>query len=192
MWVLPENSVSVPDGRVRAARGARGWFPFQDQRVVGVQGPGDQPGGLLGRVQGIEGEHHPGHVQRCEQVGDHRALAAFVRNLALPQDHRTVVGDRGDRKHLPGRGAAAVQQFPVDRGGGSQPRRCRVGHGPRRGAALLTLGRFAPSGGDHRCRAVASDDVGGVSAGRRVEGVAVQAGQDAPEGPFAGHQVPAA
>lgn len=61
-----------------------------------------------------------------------------------------------------------------------------------RAAALLTLGRFALSGGDHRCRAVASDDVGGGSAGRRVEGVAVQAGQDAPEGPFAGHQVPAA
>jgi hypothetical protein len=46
-------------------------------------------------------------------------------------------------------------------------------------------------GGDDRGRGVTSHDVGGVSAGRRVEGVTVQAGQDPAEGPFAGHHVPA-
>nr|WP_255473773.1 hypothetical protein [Micromonospora sp. ALFpr18c] len=35
------------------------------------------------------------------------------------------------------------------------------------------------------------DDVGGVSAGRCVDGVTVQTGQDPPERPFAGQRVPA-
>jgi hypothetical protein len=91
---------------------------LQDQQVVGGQGSGDQPGGLLRGVERVEGEQHSGHVQGCQQVGDHRVLAAFVRDLTLTQDHPAVVGDRRDEEHLPGRGAGAVQQFPVDGGGG--------------------------------------------------------------------------
>ena len=109
----------------------------------------------------------------------------------MAQDHPTVVGDRGDQEHLPGRSAGAVQQFPVDRGGGPQPGRCRVGHRPRGGAALLTLQRLVASSGDDRDRRVTAYYISGVSAGRRVEGVAVQAGQYPPERAFAGHCVSA-
>ncbi len=82
---------------------------------MGVQGAGDQPGGLLRGVQGVQGEQHAGHVQGCEQICGHGGLAAFVGDLALAQDHRLLVGDRGDQEHLPVLGAGAVQQFPVDR-----------------------------------------------------------------------------
>ncbi|GAA1556721.1 hypothetical protein GCM10009827_092070 [Dactylosporangium maewongense] len=61
----------------------------------------------------------------------------------MAQDHPVVVSDRCDEEHLPGRGAGAVQQLPVDRGGGQQPSRGRVGHRSRGGAALLTLDRHA-------------------------------------------------
>jgi hypothetical protein len=104
---------------------------------VRVQRSGDQPGGLLRGVQGVQGEQHAGHVQRGEQVFGDGGLAALVGDLPLAQDRRLLVGDRGDQEYLPGGGARAVQQFPVDRDGGQQPSRCRMGDLPGRGAALL-------------------------------------------------------
>ena len=95
---------------VRAPRGAL--VALQDEQVVGVQGAGDQPGGLLRCVQCVQGEQHAGQVQRCKQIFGHGGLAAFVGDLTLAQDHRPVVDDRGDQEHLPDLGAGAVQQLP--------------------------------------------------------------------------------
>ncbi len=111
--------------------------------------------------------------------------------MTLPQDHRALVRDRGDQEHLPGLGAGAVQQFPVDRGGRQQPSRHRTGQRPRFDAALFTLSRLIIGGGDHWWLRVTGDHVGGVAAGRRVQRVTIHTGQDPPERPLAGHQVPA-
>jgi hypothetical protein len=59
---VDELGVGAGQQPLRRLQG-EGLVPLQHQRVVGVECSGDQTGGLLVRVQRVEGEHHPGHVQ---------------------------------------------------------------------------------------------------------------------------------
>jgi hypothetical protein len=168
-----------------------GLIPLQDEQVVGMQLTGDQPGGLLRGVQRVQGQHHPGHVQRGEQVGGDRALAAFVGDLPLTQHDPTVVGDRRDQEHPPGGSDGPVQEFAVDRSGWQHPGWRRMRHRAERGAALFAFDRSRGLG-DHRSRCPTPRHVRGVPAQGRIEGVTVEVGQHPAEGAFTGDRVPGA
>jgi hypothetical protein len=167
----------------------QGLIAFEDQDVVGVRGVGDQPGGLLRDMQGVQGQHHPGHVERGEQVADHGGLAAFVGDLALSQDHTGAVRDRRDQEHPAGGGASAAQRLAVHGHTGQQPSRRPVFGGAHHGAPLFAFGRPGCAG-QQRGGGRATHDVHRVAAGRQVQGVGVQIGQDPPEGALAGHREP--
>jgi len=86
-----------------------------------VPGVGDQPGGLLGRVQRVQSQHHPGHVQPAEQVGDDGALAAFVGDLPLAQHDPGAVADRCDQNTRPAAVTVPRSSFPSIAAAGSSP-----------------------------------------------------------------------
>src|SRR6266480_7285462 len=84
--------------------------------VVAAQRSGDQPGGLLVRVQSVQGPHSAwGHAGQQRLQGG--VLAAFVGDLPLSEDDAGGVVDRGDQERAPRCGDRAVQEFPVSRRG---------------------------------------------------------------------------
>ncbi|MCM4083591.1 hypothetical protein [Paractinoplanes hotanensis] len=52
--LVGEVDVAAGQQRLGGLQGER-LIAFEDQQVVGVQGTGDQPGGLLRGVEGIQG-----------------------------------------------------------------------------------------------------------------------------------------
>lgn len=130
-----------------------------------------------------------GLAQQCVQGAD---LAAFGRDLALGVDGGVEVGGQADQVNAAAVGVAgAFEAFAVD-GVGPQQARCRGGRSVG-GAAGFALGSPA-----RRCREAVVCFGGGqhgwpVEEGCQagVEFVAVQGGQDAADGAFAGRPVQA-
>ena len=149
---------------------------------------GDQPGGGLGGVQGIQGPRHGGGAQAGQQCAGGGALAALAGDLALPQDRAGGVVDGGDQEHPATLGCAGpAQRLAVHRRRGQQPVRGRVLDTALGRAALFPLGRTG-RGRHHRGGCGAAGDVGDPATDRGVQRVGIQLAQHAAEGAFAGHQ----
>jgi hypothetical protein len=59
-------------------------------------------------MQGVQRQHHPGHVQPTQQKLDDAALTTFVGDLPLTQHDPAAVTDRGDQQHPAGGGDSAA------------------------------------------------------------------------------------
>jgi integrase len=175
--------------RLRGGMGDR-LVAFNDQNVVAVQVLGDQPGGDLLGVQGVQGPHHPRYVQTGQQVPGGDTLTALGRNLTLAQDRAAGVADRTDQEHRPGLGARPPQRLPVQGRAGQHPFGDRVFGGPLDRAALLPLDRARGVRHD-RGRCHSPLDVTDPAADHCIQGVGVQPGQHPPERPLTGHHEPA-
>ena len=138
----------------------RGLVAFDDEQVVAAGGDDVVGVVVLGvQVQGVGGDDRAGQVQVAQQGCEGGDLVALGLDLALGQDGLGVVADGGQEVDRAARGTAAAQGLAVH---GQAGQGCS--------GVCRRLGRLA---GCQR---------GKVAAGRGVEGVAVQTGEQSSQG----------